>query len=72
MGYDFGDGPDTYPTTFASNGPYAALRPGFFLGASIDSESDGQPGASADNDDNTGLDDEDSLTPPTYWYAGEE
>ena len=51
---DFGDAPDpTYPTLLANDGARHEFRVGFFLGAGVDSEQDGEPspGASADLDD---------------------
>ncbi|HXA20528.1 MAG TPA: GEVED domain-containing protein [Thermoanaerobaculia bacterium] len=47
---DFGDAPNTYGTTFASNGARHVVVPGFSLGATIDSEPDGQPNATATGD----------------------
>ncbi|HEX9982148.1 MAG TPA: GEVED domain-containing protein [Thermoanaerobaculia bacterium] len=49
-GNDFGDAPDTYATTFAANGPRHLLVPGFSLGATIDTDADGQPSAGATGD----------------------
>ncbi|WP_229663328.1 CshA/CshB family fibrillar adhesin-related protein, partial [Microbacterium album] len=55
---DFGDAPDSYGTTLANNGARHNI-PGYdadnytapvMLGPSIDSETDGQPGAAADRD----------------------
>ncbi|WP_261165378.1 DUF11 domain-containing protein [Microbacterium sp. Marseille-Q6965] len=55
---DFGDAPDDYGTTLASDGPRHAV-PGYdepaqtapvMLGSSIDIETDGQPGQAADGD----------------------
>ncbi|MCK4340554.1 MAG: hypothetical protein KAY37_02375 [Phycisphaerae bacterium] len=62
---DFGDAPDpTYPTLLANNGArhvIVAIIPGVFLGASVDSEPDGQPDPNALGDDNDGNDDEDGV-----------
>ncbi|MGA9349130.1 MAG: GEVED domain-containing protein [Anaerolineae bacterium] len=60
---DFGDAPDlTYPTLLASNGARHIIVPGFFLGASVDAEPNGQPDATATGDDLAGLpDDEDGV-----------
>jgi len=59
---DFGDAPDpTYPTFLASNGARHIIVPGFFLGASVDPEADGQPDATATGDDLDGNDDEDGV-----------
>ena len=58
---DYGDAPDTYGTTFESNG--ARHEPaGPTLGASRDVDTDGSPSAAADGDDTTGSDDEDGVT----------
>jgi hypothetical protein len=59
---DFGDAPDLpYPTLLASNGARHVIVPGFFLGASVDAEPDGQPDATATGDDLDGNDDEDGV-----------
>jgi uncharacterized repeat protein (TIGR01451 family) len=47
---DFGDAPDTYHTTLAAGGPNHRVVSGFSLGATEDSESDGQPSTGADGD----------------------
>lgn len=71
-GRDFGDAPDpTFPTLLANNGARHVLVPGFFLGASIDAESDGQPTATANGDDSTGTDDEDGVTFTTPILPGQ-
>jgi hypothetical protein len=57
--YDLGDAPEAstnYPTTLANDGAIHVVGSGLFLGASIDSESDGQPHADALGDDNAGED----------------
>ena len=60
--FDWGDAPDpTYPTLMATNGANHLIVPGVFMGASIDSEPDGQPDAAATGDDNDGNDDEDGV-----------
>ena len=58
---DFGDLPDSYGTTSASNG---ARHPQgiYFLGTLIDSEPDGVPTADALGDDGAFIDDEDGIT----------
>ena len=64
LAYDFGDAPrasTNYPTTSAKDGPIHIIGSGLFLGASVDSENDGQPHANALGDDNAG-DDEDGVT----------
>ncbi len=50
---DFGDAPDTYSTTFDAGGPLHGLDPAadLYLGACVDSETDGQPNVGADGDD---------------------
>ena len=59
---DFGDAPDpSYPTLTASNGAAHVIVPGFFLGASVDADADGQPDATATGDDLDGNDDEDGV-----------
>ncbi len=49
--FDFGDAPDSYHTLLTSNGAQHVIVPGVFLGAHLDSESDGQPNAMATGDD---------------------
>lgn len=58
---DFGDAPDSYDTLALSGGPSHPLLNDFYLGASVDSELDGQPSAAGDGDDTTGTDDEDGV-----------
>ena len=62
---DFGDAPDSYRTTLASNGA-ANLIGGISLrtsssAAAPDAEPDGQPTAGADGDDTIGVDDENGV-----------
>jgi uncharacterized repeat protein (TIGR01451 family) len=54
---DFGDAPNSYGTTFASNGPRHVIVPGFSLGPTEDAEVDGQPsvGATGDGADEDGV-----------------
>ncbi|GMV29769.1 MAG: hypothetical protein AMXMBFR59_18940 [Rhodanobacteraceae bacterium] len=68
---DFGDLPDTgagsgagnYSTLLADNGATHGIVPGLQMGATVDGESDGQPGAAATGDDTNGApDDEDGVT----------
>jgi len=59
--YDFGDAPDSYGTLNASNGARHVNGTDYYLGASIDNESDGQPGVMATGDDDNGIDDEDGI-----------
>jgi subtilisin family serine protease len=49
-GSDWGDLPDSYQTSAASNGPSHKVQPGFQLGATVDGEVNGQPGPGATND----------------------
>jgi subtilisin-like proprotein convertase family protein len=45
---DFGDAPDpSYPTLLSSNGARHIIVPGFFLGAGVTAETNGQPSVSA-------------------------
>ena len=55
---DWGDAPAAYPTLFRDNGARHVIREGFYLGASIDRDPNGQPGALANGDD-TDLDGDD-------------
>jgi uncharacterized repeat protein (TIGR01451 family) len=57
FGLDFGDAPDTYHTSLASNGARHIVIPGFSLGATADTEPDGQPsvGATGDGGDENGV-----------------
>ncbi len=61
---DYGDAPDpSYPTLAANNGASHAIMPGFFLGAGVDGDVNGQPDATATGDDVIdGNDDEDGVT----------
>ncbi len=69
---DFGDAPDPpYPTRLASNGARHRVVPGFFLGAGIDYEPDGQANSSATGDDLSGSADEDGVTFLTPLFAGQ-
>ena len=49
--FDFGDAPDNYGTTFASNGARHSLSATVYLGACVDTELDGQPSPTATGDD---------------------
>ncbi|MBE0663293.1 MAG: S8 family peptidase [Bacteroidales bacterium] len=62
--FDFGDAPDpTYPTLAASNGAsHGNNPPGYFMGALIDYEPDGQSTPNASGDDTNNLQDEDGLS----------
>jgi uncharacterized repeat protein (TIGR01451 family) len=72
-GFDFGDAPDpTYPTLLASNGArHVVLATGNpTLAGAVDTEPDGQPGATATGDDAAGADDEDGVTFPGTLVPG--
>ena len=66
---DFGDAPATFGTAIAANGAQhvlvgydsAAHTTPLMLGATVDPETDGAPGAAASGDDLAGVDDEDAL-----------
>jgi uncharacterized repeat protein (TIGR01451 family) len=59
QGLDFGDALDPgYPTLLANNGARHVIVPGLHLGATVDSESDGQPNSSATGDDLNGNDED--------------
>src|SRR5690606_33448455 len=47
---DFGDAPDTYGPLLASGGPKHRAVAGLNLGATVDTESEGQPSVGADGD----------------------
>lgn len=67
---DFGDAPATYPVLLADDGARHVSTSGLFLGSSIDSELDGQPGP-ATGDDTTGTpDDEDGVAFPAALFPG--
>lgn len=74
---DFGDLPDVaggtgtgdYQTLAANGGPSHIIVSDLRIGATVDSELDGQPNASADGDDNNGAD-EDGVTFPATMTAG--
>lgn len=57
---DFGDAPNTYPTLLPGGASHT-IKIGVMLGATIDSEANGQPTATANGDDTTGIDDEDGV-----------
>jgi hypothetical protein len=61
---DFGDAPESYRTTLAFNGPRHGILPGFFLGASVDAELDGQPTPNATGDDTNPLPPDPLPVPP--------
>lgn len=72
-GLDYGDAPAPYPTLDANNGAKHQILGDFYLGASIDTDFDGQPSANADGDNKTGSNDEDGVVvtqPFTGAYGG--
>ena len=67
LSIDFGDAPDpAYPTLEANNGARHNIVSGFYLGAGVDYDLDGQPDANAAGDDNDGNDDEDGVSFDAY------
>lgn len=78
---DFGDAPTVlaatvgggYPTLLSQNGARHAILAGFFLGKSVDPESDGQPANDAKGDDANpaSIDDEDGVEFKTPIVAGQ-
>ena len=69
---DFGDAPESYGTTLASDGPRHFVMPNVFLGAQEpDIELDGQPHAEAHGDDGDNTDDEDGISFVTPLVPGE-
>lgn len=66
---DFGDAPDSFRTTMATNGPRHRFVPGVCLGTDVDVDPDGLPGAAADGDDAAG-DDENGVSLPGLLVAG--
>lgn len=75
QGLDFGDAPDpAYPTLLASNGARHQVLPtggNPTLGSIVDTEGNGQPGASLTGDDtNGGPDDEDGVVFPAVLIPG--
>ncbi|HEY0781574.1 MAG TPA: GEVED domain-containing protein, partial [Thermoanaerobaculia bacterium] len=62
---DFGDAPDSYGTTLGAGGPFHTVVAGFSLGATEDSEADGQPSVGANGDGA----DEDGVTIPAGGFV---
>lgn len=62
---DFGDAPDSYGTTIGADGARHVVVPGYSLGATIDSEANGQPNVGATGDGA----DEDGVTMPATLIA---
>ena len=67
--YDFGDAPDSYGTTNGLGARHLRSSIGVHLGATVDWDSNGQPGPLANGDDSIGLDDEDGVTLPSQLIA---
>lgn len=59
--FDFGDLPDSYGTSLASNGARHGVFPGMSLGKLIDSEPNGIPSGDAQGDNMEGMQDEDGI-----------
>ncbi len=73
LGLDLGDAPDpTYPTLLASNGArhIVLLTGNPTLGATVDTEGDGQPNAALSGDDLSAGDDEDGVVFPATFIPG--
>ncbi|MCW1966808.1 MAG: GEVED domain-containing protein, partial [Anaerolineae bacterium] len=74
---DCGDLPDgnktglNYPTLLANTGACHISSSKMKLGLGLDFESDGQPTASANGDDVANVDDEDGVSFPTGFFAGQ-
>ena len=69
---DMGDAMEHgFPTLFSHDGARHTYRPGYFLGAAIDTEPDGHPGDKADGDDTIGIDDEDGVEFKSKFYQGQ-
>ena len=68
---DLGDAPTSYRTVLADNGAAHVYPSGPGLGAVKDEDSDGQPSSGADGDDNTLVDDEESVSTPLSFTAGQ-
>jgi surface protein len=69
---DFGDAPDTYKTTFASDGArhVVGVTPTVFLGAKVDKEGDAQLPLTGLGDDNNNDDDEDGIVSELSYLTG--
>ncbi|SDF71573.1 Por secretion system C-terminal sorting domain-containing protein [Dyadobacter soli] len=60
-GCDYGDAPESYQTSMASNGPSHKVTDFLKLGALSDADVDGMPSADSKGDDISGLADEDGI-----------
>ena len=69
---DWGDAPASYGTLAVDNGAVHGWLPGFFLGTSVDLESDGKPSTTANGDDivPTDIDDEDGVQFTSTLFPG--
>jgi hypothetical protein len=70
--YDYGDAPDSYKTVKASTGAKHTLGGPYLGHIQPDPELDGQPGLLADNDDITGIHDEDGASFPMDLVVGKK
>ncbi|HOC25213.1 MAG TPA: FlgD immunoglobulin-like domain containing protein [bacterium] len=69
---DMGDAMEHgFPTLLSHDGARHTYKPGYFLGAAIDTEPDGHPGDKADGDDTIGIDDEDGVEFKSKFYQGQ-
>ena len=78
--FDFGDAPsggaagappDSYPTLLVDNGAHHIIAGATFLGVAVDAEPDGQPDATATDDDTNGVpDDEDGVVFTSFLAPG--
>ena len=69
---DWGDAPASYGTLAVDNGAVHGWLPGFFLGTSVDLESDGKPSTTANGDDivPNDIDDEDGVQFTSTLFPG--
>ncbi len=71
--FDWGDAPDSYSTYATSTGASHSVVFGApFLGQFVDVETDGQPTAAADGDDNNGIADEDGIIFTSAFVPGQQ
>ncbi|MFM7058412.1 MAG: GEVED domain-containing protein, partial [Planctomycetota bacterium] len=67
---DYGDAPTTFGTNRADSGAAHTISNNLRLGALVDAERNGAPGANANGDDTTGAADEDGVVFPVPLEAG--
>ena len=67
---DYGDAPDEYGTTLASDGARHAVNTNLSLGRLVDGDTNGLPGSSAEDDDLNGVDDEDGVASDLTFAKG--